>query len=154
MILLRIIPETYVYPEQQLLFFAGACLLGIPCGILWDAFRLFRKLIPHHSAAVAAEDILFPVICGVLISGYISGFAMGEFRMYHVIGCVLGFVLYECTLSRLVMGIGTALCTVLKIPFRLLEQGRALICRKVSRIFVESSKKKQKQTENTQITCK
>ena len=60
--------------------------------ISYDVIRIFRRLIPHGTAAVAVEDILYWLICGVSIfrmlylenSGAIRGFA----------AVVLGMLLY------------------------------------------------------------
>ncbi len=150
MIAAFVIPETYVSPEEQLLLFAGACLLGIPCGVVFDAMRLLRRLLPHHPAAVAAEDVLFPLICGILILGYTSAFALGQFRMYYVVGCLLGFVLYECTLGRFVIAVGGSICRLLRVPFRIISKSYALICRKVNAIFVKNNKKTNNAQKNTQ----
>ena len=149
--MLRVIPETFLSPEQQLFLFGGSCLLGIPCGMLFDCFRLLRRLIPHHPAAVAAEDILFPVLCGILLTGYTSSFAAGDFRLYYVIGCTAGFVLYECTLGRIVISIGEVFCRLLRLPFRMLGACFAFICRKGTTRFVknpQNEKNRQKMYQN------
>lgn len=150
MMLLRVVPETYVSPEEQLLLFAGACLLGIPCGLLFDSCRICRRLLPHHPAAVAAEDIIFLSLSGFMILGYISAFGHGEFRMYYVIGTLAGFILYECTLGRVIVAVGGFVCRFLQAPLRLAGRGIATICRKVRHIFVESSKKTKKVHKNVQ----
>lgn len=147
MMLLHIVPETFLSPEEQLLLFGGACLLGIPCGLVFDSFRLLRRLIPHHPAAVALEDVLAPVICGILLIGYTSSFAKGDFRLYYVIGCLGGFVLYECTIGRLVLCIGSQICRLLRAPFRWAGRGFVMFCRKVCSIFVGTSKKHKKGQE-------
>jgi hypothetical protein len=146
----QVIPETFLSPEQQLALFGGSCLLGIPCGLLFDVFRLLRRLIPHHPAAVAAEDMLTPVLWGILLAGYTTSFAKGDFRLYYVIGMLTGFVLYECTLGRLVLCIGTAFCAVVRAPLRILGWGFRSFCRKVLCIFVGTSKKTKREQKNAQ----
>lgn len=145
-----VIPGTYTSPEEQLLLFAGACLLGIPCGILFDSMRLLRRMIPHHPAFVAVEDMLFPVLCGILILGYTSAFAQGVFRFYYLWGCVLGFVLYECTIGKCVMAVCGGVCRILSVPLAKLYLAFALICKKVGRIFVKNTKKTEEAQKNTQ----
>lgn len=94
-----IIPETFVSVEMQLLLFAGSCLMGIPCGMTADFFRFLRKILPHHTIGVLLEDIFCCTIIALLLAGYMTAFAKGDFRIYYVIGAFLGFVLYECTIS-------------------------------------------------------
>lgn len=150
MIAAFVVPETYVSVENQLLLFGGACLLGIPCGLVFDLLRLLRRLIPHHAAVTAIEDIAFPVICGFLLLGYTSAFALGEFRMYYVIGCLVGFVLYECTLGRPLLFVGSRICALLRRPVLWAGRSIATICLKVSHSFVETSKKTKKAQKNAQ----
>lgn len=139
-----IIPDTYFMAGEQLALFGGACLLGIPVGMLFDAARLLRRLLPHHSAAVAAEDVLCIILSSFLLLGYTAAFARGEFRLYYAAGCLLGFVLYECTLGRVVITVGGWFCKLLRAPFRRLGHRIASICRKLCHGFVRSAKKQQK----------
>ncbi|MBR2912900.1 MAG: spore cortex biosynthesis protein YabQ [Oscillospiraceae bacterium] len=145
-----VIPGTYTSPEEQLLLFAGACLLGIPCGILFDSMRLLRRIVPHPAPLVALEDVLFPVLCGILLLGYTTAFAQSVFRFYYLWGCVLGFGLYECTLGSFILAAAARLCRILSLPFKKLRQAFALICKKVGQIFVKNNKKTEEVQQNTQ----
>ncbi len=95
----HIIPETFVSAEMQLLLFAGSCLMGIPCGMVTDVFRLLRRIVPHGRIAVVVEDIFCAAVSAVLLAGYMTAFAGGDFRIYYLIGAMIGFVLYECAVS-------------------------------------------------------
>ncbi len=150
MIAAFVVPETYVSVENQLLLFGGACLLGIPCGLAFDLLRLLRRLIPHHAIVTALEDAVFLVLCGILLMGYTSAFALGDFRMYYAIGCLIGFILYECTLGRPLLFVGGHLCLCIRRPIRWFWESLASICRKVSQSFVETTKKTEKAQENAQ----
>ena len=95
------IPDTFWTIQEELSLFGGACLLGIPAGILFDLNRLFRRIFPHHHRlTVAIEDTLWMLSVATLLLCYASGFAKGVFRVYYAVGCLLGFILYECTLGR------------------------------------------------------
>jgi len=124
--LLKMAPETFRSVEEELLLFAGAVLLGIPAGILSDFFRFLRRLLPHHWSAVMLEDFLFLILLSFLLLTYVSTFARGEFRFYHVIACLCGFVIHECTLGRF---------------FFLVWDRFVRICKKLSTTFVKHSKK-------------
>ncbi len=145
-----VIPGTYTSPGEQLLLFAGACLLGIPWGLLFDSLRLLRRLIPHHPVLVAVEDVLFPVLCAILLLGYTTAFAGSVFRIYYLWGCVLGFVLYECTVGTFVLKAAGVLCGVFSIPLGGMWRTFALICKKAGQIFVKNNKKTEEVQENTQ----
>ena len=83
----------------ELQFFYKAFLLGALMMMSYDGVRIFRRLIPHGTIAVALEDILYWLVCGVYIfrmlylenSGAIRGFAIAA-----VVGVpvVLGMLLY------------------------------------------------------------
>ncbi|MEE5993058.1 MAG: spore cortex biosynthesis protein YabQ [Oscillospiraceae bacterium] len=129
------IPDTFWTIEEELALFGGACLLGIPTGILFDMGRLFRRVIPHHHRlTIAIEDILWMILVAVLLLCYASGFAKGVFRAYYAVGCLLGFILYECTLGQPTV---TLLYKVFVKPFT----GIARIYTKGWQRFVQSTKK-------------
>ncbi len=146
MMLADIVPETYFLAGEQLVLFGGACLLGLPVGIIFDSARFLRRLLPHHSIAVALEDVLCIALSCFLLLIYTAAFARGEFRVYYAVGCFLGFVLYECTLGRAVITVLGWICT----PFRWAMQWIASICKKVWGGFVRSAKKRQKVQKNEQ----
>ncbi len=124
--MLKLIPETFYTVQEELLLLGGAVLLGIPAGIAWDCFRLLRRVLPHHWAAVMLEDIFYLIFVSFLLLCYASAFARGDFRMYYVIGCACGMVLYECILGR---------------PVLRLWDSFARICKKLVASFVKHAKK-------------
>lgn len=139
--MLRYIPDTYWTTQEELTLFGGAILLGIPAGLFFDLFRLLRRLLPHRTAAVAAEDVLWLLGVGTLLLCYASGFAKGVFRGYFAVGCGLGFVLYECTLGRLLLPAAERTVRLLLRPLQRAAVGIALICKKGAGRFVKVSKK-------------
>ncbi len=129
------IPDTFWTIQEELTLFGGSCLLGIPAGILFDLNRLFRRIIPHHHGlTVAIEDTLWLVAVAVLLLCYASAFAKGVFRFYYVLGCLLGWIIYECTLGQPTV---TLLYRLLVKPFT----GIVRICTKGWHRFVQNSKK-------------
>ena len=51
----------------ELQFFSRAFILGVLMMIAYDGVRIFRRIIPHGVAAVALEDLLYWLVCGVCI---------------------------------------------------------------------------------------
>ena len=41
------IPDTFWTTQEELLLFGGSVLLGIPAGILFDLWRILRRLRPQ-----------------------------------------------------------------------------------------------------------
>ena len=124
--LFRIAPDTFRTVEEELLLFAGAIILGLPAGIVFDFLRFLRRILRHHWAAVMLEDMLFLILLSFLLLTYAGTFAKGQFRLYYVIACLCGFVIHECTLGR---------C------FFSLWDSFARICKKLLTTFVKHSKK-------------
>lgn len=83
--------------------FVISFLMGMALLLVYDQIRIFRRLIPHGTVWVGIEDILFWVASAVVLfamlyrenSGYIRGFAIG--------GVVVGMLMYNLLLSRLVV---------------------------------------------------
>ena len=78
--------------ELQLFF--KAFLLGVLMMISYDVIRIFRRLIPHGTAAVAVEDILYWLICGVSIFRMLYLENSGAIRGFAIAAVVLGMLLY------------------------------------------------------------
>lgn len=100
----KIIPETYFLVNEQLKLFGGACLLGIPAGVIFDGMRLLRGAIPHHAAVTALEDIVVCLLGTWMLLCYIWAFGRCEFRMFYPFGMLLGWVMYECTVGICITG--------------------------------------------------
>ncbi|MBP0972325.1 MAG: spore cortex biosynthesis protein YabQ [Oscillospiraceae bacterium] len=144
------IPDTFWTTQEELLLFGGACLLGIPAGILFDIWRILRRMWKHPAVLVAVEDVLWILSAGLLLLCYADTFAKGVFRGYYAIGCGIGFVLYECTLGNLLTGFVTGFLRLLGTPVQELCAGFASICRKGAGSFVNSTKKDKKEKEIAQ----
>lgn len=134
---MNLLPDTYVLAEDQMLLFLGACLLGVPSGLLFDVTRLLRRLLPHHNSVVLLEDVLAITGIALLLLFYTHAFAHQIFRFYYAAGCILGLIVYEYT-------VGTPLLRLLDVMLRLAAKPLrwiALICRKAGSRFVGSYKK-------------
>ena len=135
------IPDTFWTTQEELALFGGSVLLGIPTGILFDGFRLWRRCIRHPVIAVAIEDALWLAGVSLLLLFYASACAKGVFRAYYAAGCLLGFVLYEMLLGEPTVRLLDLLRKAVCLPFRLLGHGVAAICTKSNRHFVRISQK-------------
>ena len=86
---------TTVSAEAEM--FLLSVLLGLPAGVLLDALRLLRALIPHCAAAVFCEDALY-VFCLMLLHQCCAVmFLHGSLRFYTAFGMLLGLALYLLT---------------------------------------------------------
>ncbi len=78
----------------ELRFFGTAFLWGILMMVLYDIIRIFRRLIPHNITAVAIEDILYWLVCGVLIFRMLYLENSGAIRGFAIAAVIMGMLLY------------------------------------------------------------
>lgn len=135
------IPEQFFTVHQETWLFLGSCLLGIPLGLLTDALRLLRCLLPHHGAVVFLEDMLIVCAGAVLVQCYATLFARSELRYYDAVGCLCGFLIYCCTVGAVW---GSMLRRIRRGRERMmggLRTGSCRIWQKIRPVFVRSPEK-------------
>jgi len=98
----------------QAWLFLSAVLTGGAIGLLYDAFRVFRKTTPHSKLAVQIEDVVFWIAATGLTFYYMLHRNYGEIRPFVLVGIALGIVLYFATLSRLVLVVFVAIVEYMK----------------------------------------
>jgi len=81
-------------------FFAIAVMWGMILSIAYDALRIFRRVIIHKKVALlAAEDILFWMICGFAMFHVIFMVNDGIIRSFALMAFALGSAMYQYTVS-------------------------------------------------------
>lgn len=79
---------------MELQFFFRAFVWGILMMVLYDLIRIFRRLIRHSVLAVAVEDVLYWIVCGILIFRMLYLENSGAIRGFAIAAVVLGMILY------------------------------------------------------------
>ena len=77
----------------ELQFFGRAFLMGIFLSLFYGLLSLIRRLIRHGTLALAAEDILYWLICGILIFRMLYEENSGAIRGFAIAAVVLGMLL-------------------------------------------------------------
>lgn len=77
----------------ELQFFARAFLCGILLTLLYDLIRIFRSLVRHGPAALAVEDLLYWLACGLLIFRMLYEENSGAIRGFAIAAVILGMLL-------------------------------------------------------------
>ena len=81
-------------------FFAIAVMWGMILSIVYDVLRIFRRVIIHRKIALlAAEDILFWMICGFAMFHVIFMVNDGIIRSFALIAFLIGSAMYQYTVS-------------------------------------------------------
>lgn len=131
--------ETFFTVPEQTRLLIFAVLLGIPLGVVFDVLRTLRLLLPHGKLAAALEDVAFLLLWAGALLCFSTVLAQGEFRGYYVMGSVLGFLLYRCTLGCVTVPLlGRVLAGIfgsLRRLFRPLFHGVVRICTPLHRKF-------------------
>lgn len=138
------VPETFFNAHEQLILFGISCIFGVLLGICYDVFRTVRMIFPHNSIIVFIEDVLF--LCGyaAFVMLFAAAEMRGEVRFYNVLGNILGFTVYICTVGNIVTAVVRKLCGIISSALRIIMRPAVsvyvFICEKVGVKFVGNSK--------------
>lgn len=101
----------------QLLVFIIFIALGMVVSVLYDLFRIRRRTFKLVGFLVHIEDILFWLICILIIPSVIYAVNHGEIRGYLVLGMLTGLVLYMALFSKPIMDFSVPLILTVKRIF-------------------------------------
>ncbi len=100
----------------ELYFLLHSFGLGVLIMILYDVLRIFRKLVNHSVFALAVEDLIYWLLCGICIFLMLYKENNGSVRWFAVAGVACGMLLYNGTISAFVTeGISKILKFILHI---------------------------------------
>ena len=154
--------ETFFTPSQQCVLFLYSVLLGAALSIVYDFFRVFRAIIPHKSAMIALEDILYCVIWGLSLFVFSVELSRGEVRSYYLLGNIVGFLLCHFTVGNVVVGavrkivltIRSIFLFIYRILLAPIINFLGLICQKITAFFVGIYSNFKKDINNRKILLK
>lgn len=86
--------------NTQLYSFFISCIFGIGYCIFYDIFRSLRKVKKHSAIVVFLEDIIYFSIIGIVTFLLQLAFSAGEIRLYLLFGILLGFIVWNFTVSK------------------------------------------------------
>lgn len=115
---------------NQAYLFIIFCATGILIGLIFDIFRIIRKLFKTPDFLTYIEDICFWIISGLILIYFIFIFNNGEIRLYMFIAISLGIITYILTFSRFFVIIGykfsnfvkKLIINILIIPLKILKK--------------------------------
>lgn len=76
--------------EREAAIFADALLAGFFVWGVYAAIRIFRRIIHHRMAVIAAEDLLYWFFTAMFLFREMYLTCSGSIRWYFVLGVVLG----------------------------------------------------------------
>ena len=102
-----------------------SALLGVCLGAVYDILRLIRILFKHSTVALSTEDIIFCLCIIFPVFTFVVKINNGVFRLYLVVGVVMGFWLYRESIGRFILwSIGGILGKIRKTVIKLLKKKR------------------------------
>jgi len=89
--------------SSQVVVFFWCIFGGIIIGLLFDVFRLSRRIIPTSDVLTYIEDIVFWLLVGAVVLATIFQCNQGQLRGFVFLGMFLGAIFYFMLFSNLVM---------------------------------------------------
>lgn len=104
--------------HQELVFLLISFALGEGLVMLYDVFRIFRKVVPHGVIWISVEDVLYWIVAAMLIFGMIFQENDGLIRGFAIGGILLGMLFFNHFVSpfliRSISGILKKILEILK----------------------------------------
>ena len=112
--------------NQAYLFFVFI-LNGIAIGLLFDFFRIIRKVFQTRDYITYLEDILFWILTGFMILASAFIFNNGQLRFFMFLAIIVGAIIYMIFISSYVIKINIKMIMILKkilgiisVPFQMI----------------------------------
>lgn len=87
------------YMHFEMMLFLQSAGIGALLVLGYDFFSALRRVIPHHRAAVALEDLFFWLSASVCVFAGLYRANQGILRSFLFLGMILGAVLCRRTIS-------------------------------------------------------
>ena len=100
----------------QTMLFIQFLLCGGTLGILFDLFRIIRKIIKHGVIITAFEDFIYCILSILIFILSAIKFNYGTVRWFMLFACVLGAIIYFKTISKLLLKISYIIIDTAKKP--------------------------------------
>lgn len=122
--------------NQAYLFLIFA-INGIIIGLLFDFFRISRKVFHTNDVTTYIEDVLFWILAGAIMLYSIFVFNNGELRLYMFLGILLGAFVYLLFISSYIIKINIKIIHVLKKVFSIIIVPFKYIYKLLHKIFLK-----------------
>ena len=108
--------------EAEAAFFLSSMIVGVLLILLYDVFRISRRVIKHGVIWIGVEDFFYWVICVIAVFLLLYKENEGRIRGFSFLGMLLGMGIYYLLFSRFIMKLGVwCLKPVVKIGKKILH---------------------------------
>jgi len=106
---------------EQMMSFLNGILLGCCLGAIFDIFRIVRITVNCNKFFILLQDIVFSLIIGFVSMVYIVFNGDGYIRFYIILSEVIGFVIYNYTISKIIIGIYKFILSKVRKVFKVIS---------------------------------
>lgn len=124
------------FPPHQEYVLILMMLTGVVIGVLFDIFEIKRRMSLNSRLVIYFDDILFTFFSAVIFIISVFVFNNGILRWYEFIFCLLGFVLYKLTLSRLLLTVFGFIADNIKKAFMLIFNFILVVFKRIFIVFL------------------
>lgn len=83
----------------ELRFFAASIIWGMLLIVFYDLLRIFRRVVKHNGLFIAIEDIIYWVVCSILIFRMMYEQNNGIIRGFSILAMLLGMLIFHHAIS-------------------------------------------------------
>lgn len=81
-------------------FLLYSLLLGIMMTLVYDLFRILRRVFLHHKFLISIEDLIFWFGCGITVFLVMQKESNGVLRWFSIVGALFGMFIYRQLLGK------------------------------------------------------
>lgn len=89
--------------REEAVFFGISFLVGMGLVLVYDVFRILRRVIKHGVVWIGVEDICFWLLCTVAVFLLLYRENDGMIRLFAFVGILLGMGTYLAVFSRVIL---------------------------------------------------
>lgn len=84
-------------------FLLSSVVLGIMVTVLYDLFRIFRRVFPHANFWISLEDMMYWVVVAFSVFNLMHNLNNGTLRWFAILGAGSGMLVYKKVISNLLV---------------------------------------------------
>lgn len=105
--------------DRQAEVFLYSLMIGAAAGFFYDALKILRLMIPHSKFMESLEDGIYWVACAFTMFALMLKNNSGEIRLFSITAFFGAMIIYNLTLSRVLMAVSQKVVYLIKKALRL-----------------------------------
>lgn len=130
---------TYLARESTILLYSGA--LGIEMSLLYDFFRMIRRVFSCNRAVLACMDMLFWGFTAFRTFYVMHTYSNGTLRWFAILGTAVVITIYMRFVSKYVVAFGVSILSVVR---NILAKANKCLTNILKMTIIKSTRKRAK----------